>query len=83
VSSATSMIVVELKNVETDLQPSAQFADAFVAFALEGSIEKAINQVGCTVKDVDETRDTDEGVNLAAIDAAKHFDLEVAIDFAN
>ena len=72
-----------LENVETDLKTPAEFADAFVSLALEGSIEKAINQVGCTVKDVDETGDTDEGVDLAAIDAAKHFDLKVAINLAN
>ena len=82
-SSATSMIVVELKNVKTDLDAATQFAHALVSLAGEGSIEKAINQVDCTVKDVDETRDTDEGVYFLAVDAAKHFDLEVAIDFAN
>jgi hypothetical protein len=55
---------------------------ADIALAAEGTIEKAVNEVDCTIEQVEQTGHTDEGVNLVAVDAAKNFDFEVAIDFA-
>jgi hypothetical protein len=55
---------------------------ADIALAVEGTIEEAVYKVDCSVQQVKQTRHTDEGVNLVAVDMAKNLDLEVAIDFA-
>jgi hypothetical protein len=71
-----------LENVKTNLQPPAQFADTLVTLAGEGTIEKAVNQVDCSVEHLDEARHTDEGVDFLSVNVTENLDFEVSVNLA-
>lgn len=80
-SICVNIIVQELSNVKGNLDAATQFANAFVVHTVKGTVQKAVAKFNI-VDHFKEPGNTNQCINLFAIEQTINLDFVIAVDFA-